>query len=1101
MKLSITANPYQQPRQLYNSYVLWLFAALLFSATAFSQGFTLTVTATDESCGGNGSLSFSVQGADPGFPITYRVYLLPDATNAIEQTGATSVSGLEAGEYLVTATQTISGNAVVASDDATIHDITTPLTIDATGTNATCGADGSISIGVTGGTAVQYEITSGPVTRPLQSSSNFPNLPEGVYQVRAVNQCGDGTVATFTLFTNGPQILVGGYGIDNPVLPACNKISISHNITSTNDVPLPYPMQVKLTIYPPGGGTPVIFNSTVTSGEELTAQHVEQIPFYYDTDYYYDIEVSHPCGVILKQHNLFRQQLRIQAGYDDAGCGTQTLTVSPFNYIPPYNISFQSYPVGFNPNSMNANHPGPFTEQKVEYGSEGNPVPFGQYNFTLTDACGHTASSEIILTPPPPPDPLLSTSNNDCVNQLGKMQIEIPLYVLATAVLTSAPAAYSGTLPQVLTGMIDEEKIKLTGLPPGTYVFDLTDECGNSFTETAVIPNFGTSSLSTNNRPDCSTGKGTVRVSSFNPPLVAMAITAAPADFPHALPYNVTNRIAADGSMYMDNLPPGAYTFKGDDSCSTNLTVNAVLSGYSVSENDMEITPHCGSFDLTFNHTGTGSAFLTHWLQKEVSPGVWGHPETGEVYPEGTAPTTSNSAAVTEGITNYSIEWLGHFRIIKRFQSFGDGINQTVKECIEVLHDFDYTGNLEIKKVKNISCPGPLSSIEVVTNGVPPITYRITNKNTQSFIVENGNSGIFNGLEPAVYTFQVEDSCGRQRSQSFNVANLPPLVAANTAPTIEMCDQGNDGTETFDLSAQNNTILGSQDPDDHTLTYHATLPDAQQGLSPLPASYNSGNATIYARVAYDDGTNICQAITSFQLKLYSKPVIHMNDTYAFCESTSTTITAPAGFGAYEWSNGTTTQNTRAITVTQAGQYTLTVWNNNGCEASKAIMVVESSIPHISSITVSDWTDSDNVITVAAGPETGLQYLEYSIDGINYQPEPVFSNLEPGAYTVFVRDMYRCGHDDEDVFLLTYPRFFTPNGDGTNERWRIKFSQAEPDLKVYIFDRYGKLITSFGSNYEGWDGTYNGTRLPATDYWFVVKRQDGREMKGHFSMLR
>lgn len=1099
MKLTITEKPQPKPQQLCKNCFLWL--VLLFSVSAFSQTFTLTVTATDESCGGNGSLSFAVQGAEPGIPITYRVYLLPNATSPIEQTTNTSVSGLEAGEYLITATQIINGTPVTASDDAVIHDITVPIFIDVTGTNATCGSNGSISVQVTGGTATQFEIISGPVTRSLQPTTVFNNLPEGIYQVRAINNCGDATVATFTLFTNGPQIVLGEYGVESLALPACDQIIISHNITSINNVGLPYPFQVKITLYPPGGGTPLVFNSTVTGGDATTIKHIQQIPFYYDTDYYYDIEVTHSCGIIRREHNLFRQKLRAQPGYDDAGCGTQFLTIIPAIYLPPYNINFLSYPPGFDPVVMNNGHPGPFNNSKLDYGGQGNPVPFGEYSFTLTDACGRTVTSQITLNPPPPADPLSSTSNSDCVNQLGKVQIEIPLYILNTAVLVSAPTAYTGPVPQDFTSEIDNDKLKIDNLPPGTYVFELTDKCGSSFTETAVIPNFGTSSLSTNNRPDCNVGKGSVRVSSFNPPLVALTVTAAPAGFPYALPYDATARIASDGSMYMDNLPPGTYSFKGDDSCSTNLTVNAVLTAYSVTENDMEITPHCGSFDLTFNHTGTSSAFLSYWLQKEVSPGVWGHPETGEIYPEGTVPADTNSAPITAGVITYGIEWTGHFRIVKRYQSFGDGINQNVKECLKVLHDFDYTGDLEIVMVKNISCPGTLSSIEVVTNGVPPITYRITHKNTQPFVVENGTSGIFTGLQPAVYTFQIEDSCGRQRSQSFNVANLPPLVAAYTAPDIEVCDDGNDSTEAFDLSVQDGIILGSQDPDDYTLTYHASLQDAEQGLSPLQSPYNSGNATLYACVAFDDGVNTCRAISAFQLKLYSKPVIQMNDSYAFCEGSNITLTAPAGFGAYEWSTGTTIQNTRSINITQAGQYTLTVLNNNGCETSKTITVVESPIPHITNITVSDWTDTDNIISVAAGPDNGQQYFVYSLDGINYQPEPVFGNLAPGQYTVYVRDIYGCGYDSGEVFLLTYPRFFTPNGDGVNERWRIKFSHVEPDLKVYIFDRYGKLITSFGSNYEGWDGTYNGARLPATDYWFVVKRQDGREMKGHFSMLR
>jgi gliding motility-associated-like protein len=71
----------------------------------------------------------------------------------------------------------------------------------------------------------------------------------------------------------------------------------------------------------------------------------------------------------------------------------------------------------------------------------------------------------------------------------------------------------------------------------------------------------------------------------------------------------------------------------------------------------------------------------------------------------------------------------------------------------------------------------------------------------------------------------------------------------------------------------------------------------------------------------------------------------------------------------------------------------------------------------------------------------------------------------------------------------------------HDRWRIKFSIYEPNLLVNIYDRYGKIVGSFDAKGEGWDGTFNGAALPSTDYWFVVKREDGRELKGHFAMLR
>jgi gliding motility-associated-like protein len=86
-------------------------------------------------------------------------------------------------------------------------------------------------------------------------------------------------------------------------------------------------------------------------------------------------------------------------------------------------------------------------------------------------------------------------------------------------------------------------------------------------------------------------------------------------------------------------------------------------------------------------------------------------------------------------------------------------------------------------------------------------------------------------------------------------------------------------------------------------------------------------------------------------------------------------------------------------------------------------------------------------------------------------------------------------------LLNYPHYFTPNGDGIHDYWYIKHSENEPQFQVYIYDRYGKLITGFPSGSVGWDGTLNGRQLFSDDYWFVVQREDGRLLKGHFTLKR
>ena len=82
-------------------------------------------------------------------------------------------------------------------------------------------------------------------------------------------------------------------------------------------------------------------------------------------------------------------------------------------------------------------------------------------------------------------------------------------------------------------------------------------------------------------------------------------------------------------------------------------------------------------------------------------------------------------------------------------------------------------------------------------------------------------------------------------------------------------------------------------------------------------------------------------------------------------------------------------------------------------------------------------------------------------------------------------------------------FANQNGDGTNDTWDITGMNAlfYQNSTIHIYDRYGKLVASVDPEGNGWDGTYNGYALPSTDYWYVVTLENGRIVKGHFSMVR
>jgi gliding motility-associated-like protein len=343
------------------------------------------------------------------------------------------------------------------------------------------------------------------------------------------------------------------------------------------------------------------------------------------------------------------------------------------------------------------------------------------------------------------------------------------------------------------------------------------------------------------------------------------------------------------------------------------------------------------------------------------------------------------------------------------------------------------------------------------------------------------------------YATQTINGCESVNRLPVTVSLIFSLNANDYTTTI--CDQGNNGTELVDLSQFNSNLLNGTG---NTFTYYQSFNGAENQIAGeqfnINHTINIGLNTIFVRI---DSANGCHQIVVLELTLVSVPVIPIADEIILCERSVVTVNAGSGFNSYLWSTNATSPS---ITINQAGSYSVTVTKNHGtvvCSSAKNFTVTLSNAPTITSIDTVDWTDNENSITVNAN---GLGDYEYSIDGINFQNSNVFNGLPNGNYTVTVKDKKECGEVTEQVYLLNYPKFFTPNGDGNNDGWKIKFSQYEPNFEVRIFDRYGKLLKIMYNN-EAWDGNYNGRQMPSDDYWFNVIRNDGRTHKGHFAMIR
>jgi gliding motility-associated-like protein len=92
----------------------------------------------------------------------------------------------------------------------------------------------------------------------------------------------------------------------------------------------------------------------------------------------------------------------------------------------------------------------------------------------------------------------------------------------------------------------------------------------------------------------------------------------------------------------------------------------------------------------------------------------------------------------------------------------------------------------------------------------------------------------------------------------------------------------------------------------------------------------------------------------------------------------------------------------------------------------------------------------------------------------------------------------------NILVINYPKFFTPNDDTFNDAWNIYGLNEQLNSRIFIFDRYGKLLKQINPSGDGWDGTFNGQPLPADDYWFSVDYEENGKssnFKAHFSLKR
>ncbi|MGK4569063.1 T9SS type B sorting domain-containing protein [Flavobacterium sp. 3HN19-14] len=385
----------------------------------------------------------------------------------------------------------------------------------------------------------------------------------------------------------------------------------------------------------------------------------------------------------------------------------------------------------------------------------------------------------------------------------------------------------------------------------------------------------------------------------------------------------------------------------------------------------------------------------------------------------------------------------------------------------------------------NNPLPSPLPNPFVT--GTQEITVRLTNNATAS----------------------PDGPCSDEIKIQFTVDSQPVANPVVIAPACDDAPNDKDGLFSFDTSLIESTILGTQTG--FAVKYFAA--DGSALASPLPNPFTTATQDI--NVVVENPANVnCTASTVLHFVVFPLPEVEDDHSDIICTgNVNESVTLYAGLVSvpennysFEWfRNGDVipTATSNALTVNEDGVYTTKITNRTtGCFRIRTNTVIYSEIATITAIDIKDLLP-DNIVTITP---SGAGVYEYSIDNPYgpFQDNPVFENVSPGIHDVYVNDTNGCGIVSQQIAVVGSPLFFTPNGDGFHETWKVKGVNAayHKNSSVFIFDRYGKLLKEIptGSD-EGWDGTLNGNALPADDYWYLLRLDDGRVARGHFALKR
>jgi gliding motility-associated-like protein len=185
-------------------------------------------------------------------------------------------------------------------------------------------------------------------------------------------------------------------------------------------------------------------------------------------------------------------------------------------------------------------------------------------------------------------------------------------------------------------------------------------------------------------------------------------------------------------------------------------------------------------------------------------------------------------------------------------------------------------------------------------------------------------------------------------------------------------------------------------------------------------------------------------------------------------------------------------------ITTSGTYFIKANNATGCFAISPVKVQVFALPVFKIINPAPVVFPATIdLTTSYNGSDSLTYTYWKDPAATIALDGANAVNQSGTYYIKATSKAGCIRilpivvliNPPPVISITAPNVFTPNADGTNDYFKMSFIGALQVSYLKIYNRYGQQVFETKQLTDYWDGTFNGSKIPAGTYYWVLEGAD------------